>query len=279
MQNTQDALQHKASAAAVLERFLEASPKEAAQTLEALPLSEAVFWASSLKARGIIAALENMAPQKAAVLLRRLPFKQAAHIILNLNSLRAGELFAALPPHYKQKLAADMEPAQAKNLEAVLSYPQGSAGRLMGGGYFIFKTEAKAKDIILKLKTLPKNKIPFCVYINDKSGRLAGIVKTAELALYSQEAAAGAIMNRAFEKLAAAEPAQAAQAKFTAAGAPVLPVLDAEGSLVGVLTAARVWPAAQPPCKTGVKRTITAAFVTGFFAAVAFYLLLVWIFL
>lgn len=247
--------------------------------LETLPLNEAVYWVSSLKAQSIVAALENMTPKKAAVLLRRLPSKQAAHIVLGLNAARAGELILALPPHYKKKLADNLEPSLLNSLENILAAPKGSVARAMGGNYFTFKTDAKIKDITAKIKSLPKNRIPAAVYIIDKSGRLAGTVKTAELAFYGPDAAAGSIMSAAFDKLAPLDDARQALKIFKSSGAAVLPVVDGDGFLLGTVNFAHfTGEAPRIAMPKDMRRKILAAFTIGFLSALCFYLLLVWIF-
>jgi magnesium transporter len=231
----QDILQHKSSALSLLEGFLAAAPEDAAKMLETLPLSEAVFWVSSLKAQSVILVLENMTYKKAAVLLRRLPFKQASYVAAGLNAARAAELLSELPPYFKQKLVDNAEPSLKKALENVLSYPQGSAACAMHGGYFAFKTDIKIKDITARLKALPRHKLPPSVYIIDKTGRLGGIIKTAELAFYSPAAVAGSVMTVDFDKLSPAQNLGSAFDIFKRSGLPLLPVVDADGFLIGVL--------------------------------------------
>ncbi|MDR3113313.1 MAG: hypothetical protein LBU09_02955 [Endomicrobium sp.] len=56
MQNMQDFRPRKAASFTMLEKFLEYSPEEAAKTIEILPLNEAVFLVSALKAQSASAA-------------------------------------------------------------------------------------------------------------------------------------------------------------------------------------------------------------------------------
>lgn len=220
----------------MLEDFISAAPEKAALSLEQTALSEAVFWISGLRASSITACLENMNPKKAAFLLRRLHIKQAARIMQSLKAERAGEIMLDLPLHYKKRLIDALEPGQIKALEDVLSYPRGSAARLMKSDFVTFKTDAKVKDIIARIKTLPAQKIPLALYILDKTGKLCGVLPTSQLSFYPPESLAGSVMTADFIRLSPFDAVKKARALLLKNNAALLPVTDADGGLLGVVS-------------------------------------------
>lgn len=219
----------------MLEDFISAEPQKAAAALEQMALSEAVFWVSGLRASSLIACLQEMNPKKAAFLLRRLNIKQAARILQGLSAGSAGEIMLSLPLHYKKRLIDTLEPNQIKALEDVISYPDESAARFMKGDFLSFKTDTKLKDIAAKLKSIPAAKMPVCVFIADKSGRLCGVLPAAQLALNSPESLAGSVMLKEFVKLTPFESVSRARALFAQNSTALLPVTDSDGILLGVL--------------------------------------------
>ncbi len=232
-----DTMQHKASGAAILEAFIKASPSLAALTLEQMPLNEAVFWFSSLNMDSITLCFEHMNPQKAAHILRRLPVKQSAYVAARLPASAAALIVQNLPVHYKAKLTASMDAATVKMFESVLAYGEGSAAFVMRANFLAFKTDAKIKDILLRLKSLPKPKIPFCVYITDKSGRGAGFIKTAELPFFADTALAGSVMAPVFDKVNARDNKEQVISAFKSSGAPCVAVVDGDGFIIGIINA------------------------------------------
>lgn len=233
-----DTMQHKSSGSKILEDYIAANPYEAARSVEDMALSEAVFWFSGLRASAIIICLENMSPKKAAFLLRRLHIKQAARIMQGLSARRAGEIMLNLPPHYKRRLADSLEQGQLKALQEVLNYPKASAARAMKNDFLSFKTDAKIKDIIARLRTLPANKMPLSVFILDKSGRLCGVIASGQLSFYPPESLAGSVMNGEFVSLSPFDTAVKARDLLMKNKLPLLPVTDADNTLLGVVS---VW--------------------------------------
>jgi len=230
-----ETMQHKASGDELLEKFIQTSPSQAAAALEDMPLGEAVFWLTSLRAQSIFLCFEHMNPKKSAPLLRRLPIKQAVYIISRLKTEIAAKIMVNLPAPYKERLNAALEPHTAQTIQKVLSYPQGSAARLMQNNYLAFKTDSKIKEITDKLKIL-KNKMPFCVYITDKTGHVAGCLKTAELAFCRPEALAGSVMTPEFEKFSPYDTYAEVLRVFKLSSSPSIAVVDAENFLLGVIS-------------------------------------------
>lgn len=231
-----DTMQHKTSGSKMLEDFISASPDKAALSFEQAALSEAVFWLSGLRASSIISCLENMNPKKAAFLLRRLHIKQAARIMQGLKAERAGEIMLDLPIHYKKRLIDALDPSQIKALEEVLAYPRASAARFMKSDFITFKTDAKVKDIIARIKTLPSPKVPLAVYILDKAGKLCGVLPTSQLSFYPPESLAGSVMTADFIKLSPFDGVKKAKALLLKNNLAMLPVIDSESVLLGVVS-------------------------------------------
>lgn len=234
-----ETMQHKASGDELLEKFIESAPAQAAAALENMPLSEAVFWLTSLRAQSILLCFEHMNPKKAAPLLRRLPIKQSVFIITRLGGEVAAQIMLNLPAPYKARLSAALEPDLAKVLGEVLSYPKDSAARIMQNNFMVFKTDIKIKDIKEKLKVL-KNRMPYCVYVIDKTGRAAGCIKTAELAFCKDDALAGSVMSPDFEKLTPFDSLNKVLSLFRLSNAATIAVVDEEGFLTGVINAAQL---------------------------------------
>lgn len=218
----------------ITEKFIAAAPQQAAQALGSLATHEAVLLLKPLKAEMIVSALDPMEPAKAAAILRRLPSRQAAHVLSRLDLRQGSKVFEAFSVPQREKMKTLLPAAVVQALEKSSSWSAGSAGGRMSTDFLHFRTEAKLTDIIEKLKTLPRKKLPAACFVSAKDGKLKGFIRTAELAFYAPQSTAGSVMSDVLA-LTAQSPLEQAQ-KIFEQGQPVVPVTDENGVILGILT-------------------------------------------
>lgn len=226
-----------ALAGAVTEKFIEAAPEAAARALAAMATHEALLLLSPLKAALVVACLNPMEPSKAAAILRRLPLRQASYVLARLSVPQAARLMKEFSGPYRERISGALEPAFVKLLADAAMYAPGCVGAAMRTDFTSVRTETKLSQLIERLKNLPRKKLPQFCWVTDKEGALKGVIRSAELAFYAPQSAAGSVMG----ETAAVHPEQTLQTvrkTFDESGIDTLPVTDAAGILVGVLTLA-----------------------------------------
>ena len=184
-----------ALANAITEKFILAAPKEAAKALESLATHEILLLTSPLKAQVLVRCLNEMTPLKAAALLRRLPLKQASHIFMLLDVNQAAKCMREFSGPYRERLSAALPPSFLQMLSEVDSYAPQSAGRLMQTDFVAVKTDSTVKQLIERLKNLPRTKLPSVCFVTAKDGTLKGFIRTPELAFYDVSGVCGSVMT------------------------------------------------------------------------------------
>lgn len=227
--------QNNPSAVWVTEKFISAAPQAAAKALAGLATHEALLLLKPLKSEYIVLCLNPMEPAKAAALLRRMPSRQTAHILSKLDLKQAARIYQAFSQPQKEKINTMLSESFRSALQEAPLWPRGSAGDKMHRDFLIFGTEARLCDIVEKLKTLPRKKLPSACLVMLKDGKAKGFIRTAELAFYSPQSTAGSVMTEA-ESLPARSPAEEAR-KIIENGQPLVPVTDENGRPLGVLCA------------------------------------------
>ncbi len=217
----------------ITEKFISAAPVAAAKALGGLATHEAVLLLKPLKAEFVILCLNPMDAAKAAAILRRLPARQAAHVLSRLDVKKAAEIFAAFSVPQREKMKTLLPKHFVQMLEKSCAWKEGSAGALMSTDFLAFRTENKLSEMVEKLKTLPRKKLPLVCFVTDKNGKLKGFIRSAELAFYAPVSTVGSVMSEAQALLPEQEASQAT--KITQQGQPAVPVVDKEGVLLGVL--------------------------------------------
>lgn len=219
----------------VTEKFISAAPVAAAKALGSLATHEAVLLLKPLKAEAIIACLNPMSCDKAAAILRRLPSRQAAHILTRLDIAQAGAIYKAFSVPQREKIKTLLPASLVKTLQGNTAWAAGSAGALMSRDFIIFKTENKTAELVEKLKTLPRKKLPAaCLIAAGKDGKLKGMIRSAELSFLSANSLAGSVMSEV--KSVTPQDNPDAVRAILAQGQPLVPVLDADGVPLGIIT-------------------------------------------
>lgn len=241
----------------ITEKFITAAPQAAARALESLATHETLILISPLKAQTLITCFNHMDPCKAAAVLRRLPARQGAYVFSRLDVVQAARMMKEFSQPYREKLSSALKPEFVALLSQVLAYPAGSVGALMSTDFVALKTDAKVADAVERLKTLPRKKLPAVCFVTAKDGQLKGVIRTAEMLFYSHTSALGSVMSADFASLAPQDSLQHAALLFKQTQSPLLPVLDADGKILGVLDARL--PAL--PAKPGPLRRLCSRFI------------------
>ncbi len=223
-----------ALAGAITEKFIEAAPEAAARALSSMATHEAILLLSPLKAQLVVACLNPMEPAKAAAILRRLPLRQASYVLSRLSVPQAARLMKEFSAPYRERISGVLEPSFVKLLTDASSYAPGSVGALMRTDLVTVRTETKLSQLVERLKNLPRKKLPQFCWVTDKDGVLKGVIRSAELAFYAPQSAAGSVMSEA-AYLHPQDAARSARAVFEQTGLDCLPVTDKNGVLLGVL--------------------------------------------
>lgn len=231
------------------EKFISAAPSAAAKALETLATHEAVLLLRPLKAESVVACVNPMDSVKAAAVLRRFPSRQAAHILERLDVPQAAKIYQAFSVPQREKMNTLLTGSFRQALQQAAAWPPQSAGARMNRDFLSFKTDANISDIVARLKTLPRKKLPAACLVCSKDGKVKGFIRTAELAFYPASAAAGSVMTEVrvvFAKTPACEAAP-----LIDQGQPVVPVTDGEGIVLGVLTLVELSEVSAPKKRFG----------------------------
>ena len=209
-----------------------------------------------MHARDVADFLERQNAALAADVLRRLHADRATEVIEALKEPPASRILSALEPALAAALVArldesarrarltTLDPALAKELEELMTYPPDVAGRIMDPRVTSFRPETTAQEALSRIRAL-ENKAIHDVFVVDDEGRLAGSVGIQDLALAAPTARLDELAQPRPPRVQALAPQDELAAIAEDRRLTSLPVVDIADRLLGVIRYADLLSATQ----------------------------------
>jgi magnesium transporter len=208
------------------------SPAEVAEILNRYPASETALVWERLSPDIGIRTLEAMDESKAAQVLRSIdPTRSAA--MLAMRDEEARDSFLSLLPD-----------AEAQDLRAILAYPANSAGALMDPRVMLLRGETTVREALARIRAL-RRRATRRLFVVDADNRLEGQVDIQDVATASATTRLEEIQRPVRAAVSAVAPREEVVDVIEQYRLTDLPVVDAEGRLIGVVRYRNLMAAAE----------------------------------
>ena len=169
--------------------------------------------------------------------IKLLSMKEAGAIVDNLYADDAADLLDEMPASMVTKILANTTPETRKEINYLLRYPDNSAGSIMNIDYLDLKASLTVEQAINKMRREGKEKetINVC-YVLDKKRQLIGYIELRDFVFNSPDTLIEDIMNTNPVYVYTYEDQEEVAAKFSKYDVTVMPVVDREDKLVGIIT-------------------------------------------
>lgn len=223
---------HRLEAAALIAPLL---PPDQAEIFEDLNLEEQIRLLKVVEARQAANIMEEMDEDDAANLAQNLGIEALTRVLDEMEPDEAADLLGDLTPELRRQSLAQM--SDQVEVRSLLRYPDDTAGGLMTSEYYVFPEDTAVGEIFNYIRTQPiqDEEIPY-VYAIDRDGRLTGIARLADLIRAHHELPLLAIVDTQFVSIDAGEDQEIAAQLLNRYDLLALPVIDAQGRLLGVIT-------------------------------------------
>ena len=185
----------------------------AAEILGSLPIERQEYLLEVLSSEKVAGILNDMPPDDRTELLEELPGELAQRL---LNSLRGEQLAIA---------------------RRLLNYPEDSIGRLMTPEYVAVRAEWNIERVVEHIRQVAPDKETLnVIYVTDERCKLLDELTLEQLVLADTDATVADVVDGQVASLAAMDDQESAVEEFKKYEAVVLPVVDRQGVLVGIVT-------------------------------------------
>lgn len=212
-------------------------PTEAAEILTALPEED------------VNLVLEKLPLQTAADIFCELPGSLQSHIAAKLNKNDLAKLVINLSPDDRVDLLKSLPEEQFDSVLPVLakreredikklaSYKEGTAGSIMTTDYIALSADMTVREALDKIRLEgPAKESIYTIFVLDEGRHLVGSVGLADLILAHPSKKLRDIMDDQVIAVQAEADQEEATYKFSRYDLVALPVVDAQGNLVGIIT-------------------------------------------
>lgn len=147
------------------------------------------------------------------------------------------DLLEEMPENLVKKILRNTDPETRKVVNKFLKYQDESAGALMTTEFVSFKEDIQVLTALRKVKkeALNMETVNVC-YVNDKDGKLVGVVSLADLVLSDPDKKIKEIMDEKVVSVKTGEDQEVITKKFDEYDLLAMPVVDNESRIVGIIT-------------------------------------------
>jgi sporulation protein YlmC with PRC-barrel domain len=223
------------------ERLAEMHPSDLAEILEDLAPAEREAVFTSLDEEVAAETLEEVDPKLQKALLEKLDEEKIADIVEEMDPGAAADLLAELPEEQSDAILEEMEPEERQEVEELLEFDEKSAAGAMTTDFVhvaVGGTVAQAVQALRNFDGDPESVTE--VYLLDEKRVLRGAIALARVVMAQPEARLAVLAEPRTLSCPADMRQDELAEMFDKYNLHSLPVVDAQGRMVGVVQADHV---------------------------------------
>ncbi len=211
-------------------------PADQADLIEELSDANQIALFSQLHPADSADVLEEMENEDAAALAQLLPVADLAGILDEMEADEAADVLGDMSPERAAEALREME--EPHEIIPLLQYPDDTAGGLMTPAVVTLRQGWTAERALEELREVgPDADSAYYLFVTDKEGVLQGVVKLRDLVVALPETTVESMMDPSVISVPVTADQEICARILSRYGFLALPVEDAGGRLVGVITA------------------------------------------
>ena len=243
---------------ALADSFIDKFPQQATEVLEAAPVEEVAQLLRMQTAERGAHILARISTALATSVLKQLKADQASRILAAMDPIGAALLLRSLDQQTRDAMLAKLEPQLARELDELMSYPEGTAGRLMQPRAPRMPAHRTARQALAKLRRFTSRDAAVLV-VTDDDGKLVGLANLADVVRADPASQLANIVQAAPVRVDALTTREEIIDLFSRYRLQVLPVVDLDNRLLGVIHQSSVIQAAQEEAAADMQAMVGAS--------------------
>jgi magnesium transporter len=237
------------------DRLTDMHPSDVADLIIALPREEEGFVFRVLPRDEAGEVFSYLPPDHQEGLIESLTNEQVHNVLAEMNPDDRTRLLEEMPAEVTRRLLTALSPEDLKNARWLLGYPEDTAGRYMTPRYVTIQPEMTASEALDHIRrTGPGKETVNVVYIVDQTGRLVEDIRLSSLVLSDPAAKVTEIDDPPLVKMNATDDREEVLKAFEKYDRLALPVTDAEGHMLGIITVDDVLDVAEQEATEDIQK-------------------------
>jgi len=212
-------------------------PSELADILEDLDRENQNRVFKALDLETAADTLQEVEPKLQLSLIEAASEEKASDLLEEMEPDEATDLLSELSEDQKRKLFKTMEKPSREMLQELLTYKEGTAGRIMTTDFLSVREDQTIADAVREFKntTHPLESVAY-IYVLDAEGRLRGLITLRHLLLVDKETPVRDLMNTQIVRVWTDDDIKSVAEVFGKYKFLMVPVVDDDNVLEGVIT-------------------------------------------
>jgi magnesium transporter len=241
---------------ALADAFIDEFPQESTEALESAPVPELVELLQTQTVERDANILRRLSTALATTVLQQLQPELVRKIIAAMDPVQAALLLGSLSPGDREKQLDNLDAGLARELLELMSYPEASAGRLMQPRAPTIPARLTVKQVLNRLRRFPSRETAVLV-VTDDNGKLLGLMDLADLVQADPGARLESLLHITTPvRVTATTPREEIISLFTRYHLRLLPVVDIDDRLLGVIRQSTVIKATQEEASTDLQAMV-----------------------
>ncbi|HVA51623.1 MAG TPA: magnesium transporter [Pirellulales bacterium] len=219
------------------EFFVGHHPADSAELLDDLKPDEVVFVLHLLDGRERAAVFSYLEPDLQDGVTGLMQRGTLAALLTYMSHDERADLVSRLPTERVEQIMPLLAHAEREDIRTLASYQEGTTGAVMTSDYATLPAEMTAAQAIDRLRHVaPDRETIYYSYVLDDERRLIGFVSLKDLILAPPQRPVSQIMQTEVVSATVDEDRELAAQKLREYDLIALPIVDAHGRLVGIVT-------------------------------------------
>ena len=223
--------------AALREAFTDWAPADIAECIIELPEDEQAVVFRLLPHAQATVVLEYLEPEAQEKVLKAMGHAEAARILNDMSPDDRTALLEELPGTAVAHMLQLLSPEEKAVAQSLLNYPEGSVGRLMTPEFVTVREEWTIAQVLEHVREFGRDSETLnVIYVTDERGTLIDDVRIREFLIRPTTTLVSEVRDHQFVALRATDKEGAAYDLFKKYDRTILPVIDSENKLLGIVT-------------------------------------------